>query len=152
MLESVKSDVGSRKAVFLLRQIKCYALNCSKDMDSWLKVWKETKKLPPRFEDQVERSIMKSMIDINFTFEDAHRVFNEGLCKGLGRRAMWLGAYLASDAIKRKKDEVVSCRHILSKMFETLDPDGNGDSWDDDEAVEEIINGRSNRNQVTPVH
>jgi hypothetical protein len=151
MPESVKNGVGSRRAIFLMRQVKCYNLNLSKDMDLWVKAWKDSKKLSAKLEDEVERSIIRGMIDVDFTFEDAHRLFNEGFCKGLGRRAMWLGLYLASNAIECKKEEITSHRHILSKMFETLDPDKNGDPWDDDEAVEEIVNRRLEKNQATRI-
>ena len=68
------------------------ALKKNKNLEAWLKVWRDVQKLPATYGDKMEWDVFRGMKEIPFTFEDGHRLFNEGLCKGLGRKAMWLGA------------------------------------------------------------
>lgn len=143
MLKSIKAKLlPIRTTMFIKRQIKCLALKKSKDLEAWLNVWRGVQKLPATYGDKMEWNVFQNMKEIPFTFEDGHRLFNEGLCNSLGRKAMWLGACLASNALKRQRKEARQCENILNLMLKTLNPHEKDKLSKEDETAVKIINGR----------
>ena len=142
MFKSMKAKLlPIRTALFIKKRIRCMTLKKNKNLEAWLKVWRDVQKLPATYGDKMEWDVFRGMKEIPFTFEDSHRLFNEGMCRGLGRKAMWLGACLASNAIQRKKKEVTRCRNILNLMFQTLNPHREDELSQEDKLAVKIING-----------
>ena len=60
MFKSMKAKLlPIRTAMFIKRQIKCLVLKKSKDLEAWLKVWRNTQKLPSIYKDKMEWDIFQ---------------------------------------------------------------------------------------------
>jgi len=83
--------------------------------------------------------IVKSMKSLKFSFRTGHRIFNEGVCRGLGRTAMLLGTFLAEKDLKKKRRDNVQYARILEKMRYGIDPNGDGDLNERDKEVMALL-------------
>lgn len=138
-----KTFSTTRVADYLKRVIKCLAMNKSRDVRAWFKVWHDMSRLPKSLKEEAELLILKAMEDVNFTFQAGHQIFNEGLCKGLGRSAMFLGVHLASRAFNGSKRRSIHHRLILNSMLNQLDPNGEKDFSDSDKAIMAALEGKA---------
>lgn len=125
----------TRVANYFKRVIKCLAMNKSRNVHAWLKVWRDVSRLPKTLKEDVELLILKAMKDINFPFSAGHQIFNEGLCKGLGRNAMFLGAHISSCAFNGGKRKNAHHKIVLNGMLSSLDQNGEKDFSDSDKAI-----------------
>ena len=133
----VKRDFGSSRALcFALKsKIKKLSVQRNRDIDAWLKAWKEVQKICGNFIDEVDLEVAKAMSGIGFSFEAAHKLFNEGVCNGLGRPAMLIGSYFMKEAIRHKRKDLNFCNTVYTGVQQSLDPNGTEDFSDDDKAI-----------------
>jgi len=141
-----KTQVGSSPRIdgFTARRLKgeIFKLSSKKDrsIHLWLKIWHQAKNLPDNYEKELELMIVKSMKPLKFSFRTGHRVYNEGVCRGLGRTAMLLGAFLAERDLKKKKRDNVQYARILEKMRDGVSPNGDGDLNEKDREIMALLN------------
>lgn len=85
--------------------------------------------------------LISKMKDISFSGKAGHLLFNEGLCKGLGRRLMWLGAHIFEKSIERRKKRQIHDYRILQGMTgQLINPNGLDSLSEEDSRVREILN------------
>ncbi len=142
----------SRTDRFVCRQTKCIVIRSErtiqslssrkvKDVSLWLAVWKDSLNLPTTDRDKIQMLLISKMKDIPFSGKTGHLLFNEGFCKGLGRRLMWLGAHIFEKSIERRKKRQIHDYRVLQGMTgQLINPNGLDSLSEEDSRVREILN------------
>lgn len=137
---TTKTQIGSsiRIVDFTISQFKSEILKLSYKKDThlkrWLKIWHQIKNLPDNYR-KLDFIMVKSMKCLEFSFQSGHRIFNEGVCRGLGRSAMLLGIFLAEKNLKNKISDNVRYTRILENMRGIANPNGKRDLNKDDKKI-----------------
>ena len=139
----------SRVDCFTARRLKSEILKLAEKKDRrihlWLKVWHQAKNLPDSLGRELEFIILQAMKCLKLSFQSGHRIFNEGICRGLGRTAMLLGAYLAERDLRKKRRENVQYTRVLEKMRDAINPNGYDDLNEEDKRVMEILKAEAEK-------
>ena len=145
-----------RTVRFMDQKAKCIAIGYEKAIHSlscrkirkrqpWLKIWKDSMDLPTIHRDRVQMLFIMMMKRIAFSGTVGLFLFNQGACKGLGRRLMWLGLYFQEKSIERREKRYKSIQvhehRVLQKMTDRLiGPDGQNDLSTEDNRIRDILN------------
>ena len=144
--------VMSRTDRFVCRQTKCIVIRSERAIQSlssrkvknvslWLAVWKDSLNLPTADKDKIQMLLISKMKDIPFSGKTGHLLFNEGFCKGLGRRLMWLGAHIFEKFIgRRRKRQIHDYRVLQGMTMQLVDPSGLSGLSEEDSRIREILN------------
>ncbi len=154
MIKTTRSSpvrIMSRTIRFEAQKIKCLVIRSEraiqslgsrkiKDISLWLPLWKGSLNLPIANRDKIQMLLISKMKDIPFSGKTGHFLFNEGLCKGLGRRLMWLGAYILEKSIERSKKRQIHDYRVLQGMtMQLVDSSGLNGLSEEDSRIREIL-------------